>query len=111
MRGQLDKVRVEREERIREDIRINGPKWIPEINRHFMDADNSTTDFGEGPQFLMFPWDHNFFACHSPTVCLRLKVHFHVSHRLLVESCIHIFACCRLTFSVSSNLLDTSSCK
>ena len=53
MRGQLDKVRVEREERIREDIRINGPKWIPEINRHFMDADNSTTDFGICPQCLI----------------------------------------------------------
>ena len=43
---QLDDVKRKREERIREDIRVNGPRWVPEINRHFMDADNSTSDFG-----------------------------------------------------------------
>ena len=44
--GQLDEIKRKREERIREDIRVNGSKWVPEINRHFMDADNSTSNFG-----------------------------------------------------------------
>lgn len=45
----LDEARAERERQIREDIELNGPKWVPVINRHFMDADNSTTNFG--PEF------------------------------------------------------------
>ena len=45
---QLDEVKRKRQDKIREDIKVNGPKWVPEINRHFMDPDNSTTNFGLG---------------------------------------------------------------
>lgn len=58
----LDKVKKERQEKIAEDIRLNGPKWVPQINRHFMDADNSTTDFG--PEF------HPAYPC-VPTIAMR----------------------------------------
>jgi ankyrin repeat protein len=60
--AQLDEVKKERERKIREDIEKNGPIWVPEINRHFMDPDNVTTDFG--PEF------HPAYPC-VPTLAMR----------------------------------------
>jgi hypothetical protein len=44
--SQLDDVKKRREDKIKEELAKYGPKWVPQINRHFMDADNSTTEFG-----------------------------------------------------------------
>ncbi|KAJ1486780.1 ankyrin repeat-containing domain protein [Baffinella frigidus] len=65
----LDAAREERERQVREDIELNGPKWLPTINRHFMDADNSTSNFGPEfhPAYPVVPTD----AMLNPSTRLR----------------------------------------
>lgn len=59
---QLDEVKRKREQSIKDELEKNGPAWVPEINRHFMDPDNYTTDLG--------PEHHPPYPC-VPTLAMR----------------------------------------